>query len=149
MLSDRARQVLADSGWTVDRAVDPEPAQEALRADGYGRWADVPLALGSLLGLVVEFKRPQDGLVERFALDPADGTSGEDPELVADWSRRAGEPLCPIGQAFRGNMTLVLGDSGVVYAGRDDLLFAVAPTIEGAVEELTTGSLLTDKPDIP
>jgi hypothetical protein len=55
MVSDRARRVLANSGWTVDRAVDPVSAQEAVRADGYEGCSDVPRVLG-----LVEFRRPED-----------------------------------------------------------------------------------------
>jgi hypothetical protein len=73
----------------------------------------------------------------------ADGYEGE------SWSRRAGEALCPIGQAFCGHMTLVLGASGTVYAGMDDILKVVAPTLEAAVEVLTSGRLLTDDTAVP
>lgn len=81
-------------------------------------------------------------VVDRLHFDAETAARNVFPETVNSWATRLGELLCPIGEAFRENMTLVMDENGAVYAGRDDLLLDVGPDAAGAIEALCAGEQL-------
>ncbi|MDM8560851.1 SUKH-3 domain-containing protein [Candidatus Parabeggiatoa sp. HSG14] len=68
--------------------------------------------------------------------------------VSVDYSERIGEPLCTIGDAFRGDMVLSMSLTGKVYAGADDFLVYVGASGEEAIEALCTGRELEKVPEL-
>jgi len=68
--------------------------------------------------------------------------------VLVDYSKRVGEPLCIIGEAFRRDMVLSMSHTGKVYAGADDFLVYVGTSGEEAIEALCTGRELEKVPEL-
>jgi hypothetical protein len=91
-------------------------------------------------GLSISFPHHKvPDLVDDCHFDACHAASGVFPDRVAKWAGQVDEPLCVIGEAFRNHMTLVMGQSGAVFAGMDDLLLKIGDSGTDAIEGLCTG----------
>jgi SUKH-3 immunity protein len=116
---------------------------EYLRSEGYRVFATVERFLSVFYGLTISYPHYRDPtVVDRMHFDAIVAARDVFPEHVASWEKLVGQGLCPIGEAFRENMTLVMSDAGVVYAGRDAVLLRVGSSGEDAIEALCAGEEL-------
>lgn len=58
---------------------------------------------------------------------------------VAIYGKLIGKELCPIGEAARGYLMLMMDEAGVVYASFDDLLLKVGVSGSDAIEAFCSG----------
>jgi len=139
-LGRHARACLARAGWTAQRRTDIGPHLRQLEADGYAVSETVREFLARFGGLRLtypHFRVPQEN--DSCHFDAAEAARGIFPATVAKWAEGVGEPLCPIGEAFSGHMTLVMTPSGAVYAGFEDTLVHVGDTPVDAINSLCEG----------
>jgi SUKH-3 immunity protein len=145
----------------TDRLPD-EPTQALLRAAGWfpGRAVDTSSFVACwesreipTVTPAVEFCREFGGLkithppVVRVGevehsdftnLDPVWATDGISDRMIAEYSRLAAEPLCPVG-SNRSHMTIMIGPSGRVLAGVDNYLFQYGDDSAEALEKMCAG----------
>lgn len=141
--SERTARLLSQAGWSPHRTVDASQAVAYLRSDGYAVFATVERFLSVFFGLVVRYPHYKDPtVVDRMHFDAEAAARNVFPETVGGWASLVRTALCPIGEAFRENMTLLMSEQGKVYAGRDDLLLEVGSDAEEAIEALCAGQEL-------
>lgn len=135
--------LLTQVGWSRSRNVDISTVTTCLRSEGYEVLEAVERFLAVFYGLTISYPYYKDPtVVDQTHFDAILAAQDVFPEHVASWEKRVSQSLCPIGEAFRGNMTLVMSETGVVYAGRDAELFRVGPSGEDAIEILCAGEEL-------
>lgn len=74
-------------------------------------------------------------------LDPAEAIEGISDRALEEFSRIAGEPLCPVG-TNRSHMTVLVGPSGRVLAGVDNYLFELGADSTEALNWICAGKPL-------
>jgi SUKH-3 immunity protein len=132
--------VLEASGWRPGRSIDINVWVRALKSDGYDAFPSVAEFLREFGGLKLVFPHAKvAGVEDDCQFDPALAAADVSPERVSYWAGGIDERLCVVGEAHRRNMTLVMGISGKVFAGRDELLLAIGDDGEDAIEALCTG----------
>ncbi|MBM4361114.1 MAG: SUKH-3 domain-containing protein [Deltaproteobacteria bacterium] len=135
-----ALECLQRAGWTPSRRAAPDEYIKLLRSEGYPAGPAVERFLASYGGLRVTHPHHKlPALLDEFHLDPKQATDGIYAERVAEYSARVGEPLTVVGEAFRGNMVLLMSEGGRVFAGKDDLLLLVGESGDAALETLCEG----------
>ena len=135
-----ALDCLARAGWTAQRRTDAGPHIRQLEADGYTVSETVREFLARFGGLRLtypHFRVPHEE--DSCHFDAADAARGIFPSTVAKWAAGVGEPLCPVGEAFSGHMTLLMTPRGAIYAGFEDTLLHLADTPEEAINHLCEG----------
>ncbi len=124
------RAALTKAGWMPGRSVDTARHVSACAAEGYVIPAAILPFLAEFGGLVIKWswKGAAAGggtrvFEETIIIDPIAAMSSVDPETVqAGYSRRAGTPLCPIGEIGNGHGTWLMDDRARSYVGCDDFL---------------------------
>lgn len=71
-------------------------------------------------------------------LDPVSAVSGISEVALREYSRLAGEALCPVG-INRSHMTVLIGPSGRVVGGVDNYLFELGADLKDAINKITAG----------
>jgi hypothetical protein len=119
MMNERpANQALARAGWTPARSVEIEADLRSIAREGY-----------STFPTAIEFLRQYSGL--HLSVDLA----GRPDEIwfsahracmhigsswVRDYSDRSGITLLPVGAAYTGHLTLLIGENGHWFGGYDN-----------------------------
>jgi hypothetical protein len=112
----------------------------ALNSEGYTIVPNVADFLREFGGLTLTFSHARvAGVQDDCHFDPALAAADVSSEWVTYWGGGVDERLCVIGEAYRRNMTLVMGPSGRIFAGRDELLSVVGDDAIDAIEALCTG----------
>jgi hypothetical protein len=145
--SGRTKRCLEQSGWTLDRSIDITSFTQILEGEGYHVSKAVKDFLTSFGGLRVEHphaKAPES--MDFFTLNPIEATAGICRERVETYEERTCKQLCVIGEAFRGYMTLMMSDDGMVYAAYDDLMVRVGSSGKDAIDALCNGRELERLP---
>ena len=136
------------SGWVPNRQVSVGPAVTALEAEGYPVSEAAREFLKQFGGLTILFPHHQIvGQEDDLRVDPLRAIQGIWPERVAKYSERAGEELCLVGEVYRGHMALLMGASGRLYAGADELLLLLGASARDALDGLCRGAAPTELPD--
>jgi hypothetical protein len=136
----RTAESLRAAGWHPAYAIDPEPVAEALIADGLAvsdAWRAFVARFG---GLRLTFPHHcVAGETDTAHFDAVRAADGVFPAWLVEWQQRAGEPLAPVGEAFRDYMIVLIGGSGAVYAAVDHLLLRLGGSAEEAIVGLCEG----------
>lgn len=140
----RTTHALEAAGWFAGRQVDIDSYLKALGEGGYAVTEPVIQFLREFGGLRLSFPHYRvPGQIDNCHFDPALAVSRIWSNRVQEWAGLVDEGLCVIGEAFRDNMTLVMGgSSGSVFAGRDELVLSVGDTGAVAIEALCLGHQL-------
>lgn len=145
--SPKTLTALKRAGWNEDRQVDTSEYIEFLQARG------VPVhrpairlweCFGGLRVVHPHSRVPE--AEDYFEINPIQATRRTDVRNLRRFSERVETPLCIIGEAFRGNMVLLMDPTGRVYAGLDKLLKLVGSSGEEAIEALCSGQKLIPLP---
>ncbi len=151
VFSDTTRTLLHDAGWTEERQVDTQQAEDALRREGFSVHPAARAFLARFAGLQVIYPNHRvPGATHH--LDLGVGAFPPDvlePHVMRAHTRRVGGPLCYIGEAGSGFVSLVMDASGNVYAMNDDWLAWVGDSGDDAIEALCTGRELRDMVEVP
>ena len=68
------------------------------------------------------------------------------PKDVDAYGKVIGRKLCPIGEADRGYLVLIMDEQGAVYGGYDDFFVEVGESGHTAIENLCSGKELKSIP---
>ncbi len=124
------RAALMQAGWVSGRSVDTAGFVSECAAGGYIIPAVILPFLAEFGGLVIRWswRGPVAGggtrvLEETITIDPIVAMRSVDPETVqAVYTRRAGTPLCPIGEVGNGHGMWLMDDRARSYVGCDAFL---------------------------
>lgn len=146
-LSTRTAECLNQSGWNRNRAIDTSGFEASLRAAGF-----------VVLGAAVNFLKEYGGLRityphakvkdmrDEMHFDPSIVVRHIQPIDVDAYSKVLGKELCPIGEASRGYLILMMDQTGQVYASYDDFFAKVGSSGIEAIDALCSGRNLQTIP---
>ncbi len=135
---------LHQAGWFENREININEFRQALREEGFV----MPNKAAQFLKVFGKLKIEQL-CGDYFHFDVAEAVESVDPDWIKeDYSKRAGEKLCIIGEAFNGYMTVCMSPQGRVYAGFDDTLVYAGASGNEAIETLSLGYELTEVPEL-
>ncbi len=149
--SDSTRAMLREAGWSEDRQVDTRRVEGVLRGEGFPVHRAAVAFLERFDGLHITHPNHRaPGTTYRLSLGvdafPPDVL---EPDVMRAHVRRVGHPLCYIGEAGNGFLSLLMDPSGTVYVMNDDWLAWVGDSGCDAIEALCTGRELRDVPESP
>lgn len=139
-LGPRARDCLARAGWTPRRRIDIAAHVRQLEADGYPVFEavrDFLSRFGELTLRYPHFRVPAHE--DSCHFDAAAATRSISSRTITAYAEAIGKPVCPIGAAFSGHMTLLMTERGAVYAAYEDTLIRLAESPVDAINELCEG----------
>ena len=132
-------EILIGAGWAPTRAVPPSPYIAEI-------WeADIPPEavqefLRQFGGLKLRFPNPRDpSVTSEFHFNHEVASSHTSRLQLRDWSGRLDEAVWPVGEAHHGHMIVLMGASGHVFAGMDEVLVELGDDACAAVEAICSG----------
>ena len=131
---------LEKSGWNSNRKIDTEEINVTLNDEGY-EISNNCIKFFEQFGML-EFEHPAFRVKDRnksIHFNPLKACENIYRERVETYESRAGETLVVIGEAYDGNLTLMLSKSGKVYGSYDNFLTLLGDTIEVALENIFIG----------
>ena len=139
-LSETSISILTLADWTPTRSVEISKYQQGLLEEGYIVSKPVQTFLRSFGGIKVSYSPNDPALLqEELHFDPLIAAHNISSEWVFYYAGKLGTQLCVIGEAKRGYLTLVMGDTGQVYAFYDDFLYFVGKSGIEAINNLCEG----------
>jgi SUKH-3 immunity protein of toxin-antitoxin system len=138
--SQQTAECLNRSGWRSDRAVDTTTYVESLNAAGFVVHEAAADFLKEYGGLRIQYPHAKVADIEdEMHFDPLTVIRHITPSHVNTYSRVLSRQLCPIGEAARGYLTLMMDERGEVYASYDDFFAWVGSSGAEAIEALCSG----------
>jgi hypothetical protein len=139
--------ILRRAGWFPDRQVDVQYALPILQENGSAVHEAALTFLREYASLTLKFPHARvSGVTDDVHIDPVLASLHVGPGWAEHYSERLGEPLCVVGEAYRGNMVMLVAPSGKTLLGRDELLLLAG---ESPLEALTKIILDQEMPEIP
>lgn len=143
-IHDSARELLRTAGWFPGRVVDIASCSEAWNGRGIAVNHVAVNFCREFSGLKLEHP-PRINIRGRehtdfTALDPVAAVDGISDRVLEEYSRIAGEPLCPVG-TNRSHMTVLIGPSGRVLGGVDNYLFEIGAGPVDAINKICAGAV--------
>lgn len=146
-LSKQTAECLNRSGWDRSRVMDTSGFEASLRAAGFNVLDAAMSFLKEYGGLRIRYPHAKViGLEDEMHLDPSIAATHIQPVAVEAYSKILGKELCPVGEAARGYLVLLMDEEGQVYAAYDDFLARVGASGLGAIEVLCSGQDLETIP---
>lgn len=143
MFSQTTLKFLENAGWFPGRSVSFTGAKALLEDKGFSLSLPAEMVLAEFGGLLVKHPHwagPRDKLDDNFHFDVPKALTRWMLGWIGEYSAMVGEELCPIGEAYRGNMIMCAGPSGRIYGGFDDTFVLFGETTELAIENLCSGA---------
>ena len=137
-ISSEFASLLLNSGWTVDRRVDPTDVVTKLSAEGFSPNAHARKILESLGGLTVRI--PAAGLsasASHIRFDPVYAATDEYFRAEHFQSQLA-ITLFPLGEEVTSGGILWAGSDGKYYLGREFGLYLMGDTFREAMDYMTS-----------
>jgi len=141
--SPHTERCLRDAGWNENFRIDVAPIVRLLEDDGFFVSPAATSFLEDFGSLHLSYPHFQDPTsVDSSHFDAVRAADAVFPARLKDWEAKAGEPLTPIGEAFREYMTLLMSPTGAVFAAMDDFVYRVAGSGREAIRALCEGKEL-------
>jgi hypothetical protein len=138
--SPETRHILLSAGWFPGRQINIDAFCAGFREAGLKASTAVCSFLSEFGGLRLEYQhREVEGFRDWCTFS---GRIPISPLWIKTYSRVVKEDLCVIGTAFEDYMVLLMGPSGSVVAGYDDVLLLVGRDGVEAIERLCQGTEL-------
>ena len=139
--SKRTVEYLHRSGWPPDSVIDTTPFKESLSTAGFFVHDAALNFLREFGGLRIQYPHAKVADMEdEMHFDPSIVIRHAVPSDVEAYGRVIGRKLCPIGEACRAYMILMMTEEGEVYGGYDDFFVKVGNSGSEAIEALCSGS---------
>jgi hypothetical protein len=134
-----AVQALARAGWVPTRSVDIEVDLQTLAKDGY-----------STFPAAVEFLRQYSGLqlpiVDRLGrpdeiwFSAHRACMGIASSWIRTYSDRSGTTVLPVGEAYHGHLTLLIGENGHWFGGYDNEFGLIGEDLLSCLDNLISNA---------
>jgi SUKH-3 immunity protein of toxin-antitoxin system len=139
-MSKQTAECLTRAGWHRDRLIDTSGFEASLRTAGFNVLDAAVDFLKQFGGLHIGYPHAKVvGREDEMHFDPSIVAKHIQPIKVNGYSKVIGKELCPVGEAARGYLTLMMGKEGQVYASYDDFFALVGTSGLAAIETLCTG----------
>lgn len=139
----RTSEYLNKSGWTPNRVLDTSSFEKSLTAAGFSVHSAALSFLKEFGGLRIQYPHAKvPDIRDEMHFDPAIVAKHITSSAVNDYSNVVGGKLCPIGEAARGYLVLLMDEKGAVYASYDDFFAKVGASGAEAIETLCSGKNL-------
>jgi hypothetical protein len=139
-LSARTAECLARSGWTSGTAINTEKYESCLKDGGFSVHKAALDFLKKYGGFRIHYPHARvEDMEDEMHFDPLITTRHIHPDKVATYGKIIAKHLCPIGEAARGYLVLMMDENGEVYAGYDDFFAKVGTSGVDAIETLCSG----------
>ena len=137
-LSEETKEILKKYGWNETRKVDITKIKNFLESEGYTLFKSAYDFLSKFSGIYFEVPVSIKGILikEKMHFDPIQASRDIWIENVQSYEKKVGEQLIPIGETNDYYYTLLLSESGKMYAGCDDLLYMLGKDYEDGIETL-------------
>ena len=137
--SKESKLCLKSGGWSDGRKSDISGDLLALKEEGYLLLEGVEEIFSSLGGLNIIFFHSKKSEEDSFRIDAVAAIAGIFKDTVQLYEEVSGEIMIPIGNVFSGHMTLMLGQSGAVYAGFDETFILIGKSFSEAIDNICKG----------
>ena len=143
----RTTEYLQHAGWDPNRTVDTTSFETSLNATGLLVHTAALNFLREFGGLRIQYPHAKvPDMQDEMHFDPSIVAKHIQPTAVKAYSKIVDGRLCPIGEAARGYLVLLMDEKGVVYASYDDFFARVGPSGPEAIETLCSGKDLETIP---
>ena len=132
-VSEKVRSVLAHGGWYEGRRQPTTPMENSLKSDGY----KVSDAVRRFLAEFGQLAFATDD--DDWHFDPVLAIQHTIPSNVESDSEQAGAELCPVGEASRGHLLLMMDPNGRMFASYGGAFGVVGESPFDAIESLCMG----------
>lgn len=135
MVNDRQDEILKENGWRIPDVAEVNEIVAELRRRGFSVHQAAQDFFAKFGGFSAKFEsRAHEGL-DWFDFDVLN-RGFFDVEDVADYGGALGKILCPIGQARRGHLSLVIDEDGAVYGYYNPYIVRVGKSADEAINHL-------------
>jgi hypothetical protein len=132
-------ECLTGSGWTRDSVIDTRKFEEVLKVAGF-TVHDAALNFWKEYGGHFHYPHAKvANMLDEMHFDPLLTIRHIRRGKVNAYAKVVGRQLCPIGEAARGYLVLMMNESGEVYASYDDFFAKVAASGSDTIEALCSG----------
>ena len=145
--SETTNECLRRAGWTPGLAVDTTSFKELLTQAGFVAHDPALSFLREFGGLRIEYPHARVAdMTDEMHFEISIVVKHVVPNDVDAYSRVIGRMLCPIGEASRGYLVLMMDEQGAVYGAYDDFFAEVGKSGHAAIERLCSGKELKSIP---
>lgn len=142
-LSQQTVESLNRSGWNPSRIIDTSGFEDSLRAAGFVVFDAAVNFLRQYGGLRIKYPHAKViGMEDEMHFDPSIAVTHIQSIAVDAYAKVIGKQLCPIGEAARGYLILLMDEDGQVYAAYDEFLAHVGTSGLEAIQALCSGKNL-------
>lgn len=137
-LSKETTEILKKYGWNETRKVDITQIKSFLENEGYTIFKNSYEFLSNFSGIYFEISVCIRGICvkEKTHFDPIQASKDVWIENLHSYEKKVGEKIIPIGETNNYYYTLLLSESGKMYAGCDDLLYLLGKNYKDGIETL-------------
>jgi len=136
--SETLAEALRLAGWYPGRQIDITSLTQSIGRLGAIASEAVVSFLREFGDLTIIYTRPAAATIsesfDKIRLDPAFGPDWNN----LDYGAIVGKPVCPIGDIYRGHMTLLMSPDGSIYGVYDDTVVAFGSNPEMALNTMVT-----------
>jgi hypothetical protein len=140
-------ELLKMAGWYEGRQVDTSLIEAVLEKKGYTAFPIVRDFLSQFGGLSFENPSAEPPAAEDWHFDAVKAANGRSSSQIRRYELRLDLELCPIGEASRDYLIILMAPGGAVYAGYEADLFFVSGSGPDAIESFCTGKKLQKVPE--
>jgi hypothetical protein len=145
--SEQTLQCLRRAGWTPGSIVDITTFEALLTEAGFCAHDAALTFLREFGGLRIQYPHAKlAGMTDDMHFDPSIIVKHVVSDDVDAYGKVIGRKLCPIGEAARGYLVLMMDEQGAVYGAYDDFFAEVADSGPAAIESLCSGKELKSIP---
>jgi hypothetical protein len=137
--SSRTLEILRTAGWREGRKAKVKEMMQALGSAGYLPHAAAEDFLNTFGGLELEVPDAVPPAAEDWHFRADLAAEEISRASIRRYEARLETTLCPIGQAFRDHMTLMMGADGAVYGAYDQPVWRIGASGHDAIEHLCNG----------
>lgn len=142
--------MLRRAGWFPNRRVDVQYALPILQENGSEAHETALGFLREYASLTLTFPHARiSGVMDDVHIDPVLASLHVGPGWAEHYSERLGEPLCVVGEAYRGNMVMLVAPSGKTVLGRDELLLLAGESPLEALRRIVLDEEMPEIPELP
>ena len=131
-----AERLLRVAGWSPGRSVDVSSPRAMLEERGYAVGPLTEAFLREFDGLTVDYVR--NGHADSVWFDAGRASVEADAEWVAEYGRRLGESLVPIGFSNHDHLLVMIAGSGSFYGGFDNFLCQLGPSAPAMIDNIVS-----------
>jgi hypothetical protein len=142
--------ILRRAGWFPNRRVDVQYTIPILQENGSEVHETALGFLREYASLTLKFPHARvAGVMDDVHIDPVLASLHVGPGWAEHYSERLGEPLCVVGEAYRGNMVMLVAPSGKTVLGRDELLLFAGESPIEAFTKIILDQVMPEIPELP